>query len=63
MLHVSNLENSLYIREVYRSLAHLGERFARVCREAVTGRKLSSRARLVYRHAARLAVNNRSRIW
>ena len=39
MLLVSNLENSRYVREVYGSLAHLGERFARVSREAVTEAK------------------------
>ena len=39
MLLVANLQDSRYVREVYRSLVHLGERFARVSPEALAQAK------------------------
>jgi hypothetical protein len=39
MLLVSNLQDSQYVREVYGSLAHLGERFAQVRQEALMDAK------------------------
>ena len=59
MLLVANLENPRYVREVYGSLAHLGERFAQVVREPSRRRKLYSHVRRVHRHSTRPAVNNR----
>ena len=39
MLLVANLQDSRYVREVYGSLFHLGERFARVTSEALEDAK------------------------
>ncbi len=39
MLLVANLRDSRYVREVYESLVHLGERFAKVTPEALTEAK------------------------
>ncbi|MDE1835462.1 MAG: hypothetical protein KGJ23_02475, partial [Euryarchaeota archaeon] len=39
MLLVANLQDSRYVREVYGSLAHLGERFGRVAPETLEDAK------------------------